>query len=320
MLSRLQTLFDVVIGALKARRASTKLLILSYHRVLVHEDPFHPSEPTVDVFRWQMKMLARHFNVISLSHAVELSNVGRLPKRAVAITFDDGYRNNFECALPVLKEFNLPATIFVATAYLNDGCMWNDRVIEAIRNHGAESIDLEFLGLPHVQLKTTSERIDLIHKILFKLKHLEYSEREKMVTRLVDSVDGKVPTGLMMTESQVAALAKSDIVVGAHTVNHPILACISDDEAEKEIRESKSVLERITGLPVTLFAYPNGRPGQDYSPTHIRMLESAGFDAAVTTVNACADRSRNLFELPRISPYWKSPVKFYLNLLAAYAN
>ena len=123
-----------------------------------------------------------------------------------------------------------------------------------------------------------------------------------------------------MTQNQVAELAASDITVGAHTVNHPILACLSDSDADSEIRTSKQALEEITGSPVTLFAYPNGQPDADYSPAHVRMIEAAGFDAAVTTVNACAGRNSNVYEWPRISPYWRSPAKFYLNLLAAYAS
>lgn len=98
-----------------------RLCVLNYHRILAQPDPLLDDEPTVDTFRWQMRLVARYFNVLSLPDAIARLAAGRLPPRAICITFDDGYRSIHDLAMPVLKEFGLPATVFVSTAYLDSG-------------------------------------------------------------------------------------------------------------------------------------------------------------------------------------------------------
>src|SRR4051794_25826189 len=108
-----------------------RLCIVNYHRILEAPDPLLESEPDPDTFRWQMELLAKYFNVMPLHEALVALNNDRMPPRAVCITFDDGYRSVHDLALPILKEFNLPATVFVTTGYMTHGAMWNDRIIEA---------------------------------------------------------------------------------------------------------------------------------------------------------------------------------------------
>jgi len=103
--------------------------------------------------------------------------------------------------------------------------------------------------------------------------------------------------------------------IGGHTVNHPILALLSEKEARAEIGDGKRRLEEITGGPVTLFAYPNGKPGQDYGPRDVDLVRQAGFTAAVSTMGGVARRGSDPFQLPRFSPWDRSPRRLAARLL-----
>src|SRR5262245_30780784 len=126
-----------VMGLASKRR----LLILTYHRVLAEPDPLVP-EPTGRHFREQLEILERSCTFLPLATAIERVRDGTLPRGAVSITFDDGYRNNHAVALPILRELGVPATFFVATAFVAGGLMWNDKVIESIRACKRRQLDL----------------------------------------------------------------------------------------------------------------------------------------------------------------------------------
>src|SRR5215831_728021 len=133
-LSALQSVLVRLLGSLSSSSGRTAaLIVLIFHRVLRERDPLLPSEPDATAFIALVRLLAENFNVLPLSDAVARLYDGRLPHRAVCITFDDGYANNHDIALPILAARNLPATVFVAPAFLNGGRMFNDTIIEALR-------------------------------------------------------------------------------------------------------------------------------------------------------------------------------------------
>jgi peptidoglycan/xylan/chitin deacetylase (PgdA/CDA1 family) len=113
----------------------------------------------------------------------------------------------------------------------------------------------------------------------------------------------------------VRSLDANGMEIGAHTVTHPILARLDAARASDEIRQSKLRLEAITGKPVKLFAYPNGKPGRDYGREHVGMVKELGFEAAVSTAWGVANAQSDAFQLPRFTPWDKSPGKFVLRLL-----
>ena len=119
----------------------------------------------------------------------------------------------------------------------------------------------------------------------------------------------------MMTVEQVRHLHASGMTIGAHPVSHPILAKLDPVRARIEIQDSRSRIEAITGSPVTLFAYPNGKPGVDYRREHVEMVKELGFEAAVSTAWGVAHGESDLFQLPRFTPWDRSPGKFLLRLL-----
>jgi len=112
----------------------SRLSILIYHRVLPGPDPLNNWDPTAAEFESQIRALSRFFTPLALGEAVERLRKGTLPAHAACVTFDDGYRDNVDVALPILRRHGVPATFFIATGYLNGGRMWNDTVIESIRS------------------------------------------------------------------------------------------------------------------------------------------------------------------------------------------
>jgi len=146
-------------------------------------------------------------------------------------------------------------------------------------------------------------------------KYLSLAERDARADHVLRAAGATAPKKLMLDSTSVNTLASLGVDVGVHTVNHPILARTSSDQAWEEIVESKRRLEELTGKSMRLFAYPNGKPGQDYSREHVSMVQQAGFDAAVSTAWGPATRQSDIFQLPRFTPWAREPLKFDLLMM-----
>lgn len=316
--SPLEAMQDAFVHAAAWPLARSRLLILTYHRILPQPDPMLPDDVDVTTFAWQMQLLKAQFNPLPLAEAVRRLKEGALPARAACVTLDDGYANNFTVALPVLERWSIPATIFIATGFLDGGRMWNDTVIEAVRATPLPEIDLEPIGLGRRPAHTPEERVTTAHRLIDAIKYREPAERERCVEEIVARSQARLPGDLMMSSTQVAALARAGVEVGGHTVSHPILARLPAREAEREIQAGRDRLQEITGRAVRIFAYPNGRPGQDYAAEHVAMARGAGFEAAVSTAWGCARPGTDLWQLPRVAPWDRSRLRFSLRLLSAY--
>ncbi len=295
-----------------------QLAILIYHRVLPAPDPLRPGEPDVSRFEWQMETLASLCNVLPLSEAVFRLREGSLPPRAVAITFDDGYADNLEVATPVLRRWGLPSTLFVATGFLDGGIMWNDVVLEAFARLPSGRVDLSSVGLGVVEIRDDLDRRRHAGSVLKALKYRPLEERVHLAHELADAMGVALPRDLMLDRNQLVQLSRQDWEIGGHTVNHPILSVLSPEEGRREIVGGKAELERILGRPVTLFAYPNGRPGEDYTSEHVKILPALGFEAAVSTHGAVNDSGSDPFQLARIHVWDRTPLRFALRLADAY--
>ena len=313
----LKILFSVASGLYQTARLS----ILIYHRVLPNFDPFRSLEITKSEFIWQMNLVAKNFNAYTLSEAINRLHSGCLPSRSICITFDDGYADNYEIALPILQYFKIPATFFIASGFLDGGRMWNDSVIEIIRvcRDGVLNLSDHSLGIHAI--KSTETRRKAVREILSKAKYLPPDERKRAVASIVDWADSKLklPGNLMMTSEQVQGMHKAGMEIGAHTVNHPILERISVEESESEIKSSREQLEALVGQQqVKVFAYPNGQPEKDYRQADVEVVRKLGFDAAVSTKWGVSTTDTDRWQLPRFTPWDKTPSRFMLRLLRNY--
>lgn len=308
----LDNLYRMVGSFLSPAGEKARLSILIYHRVLSEQDSLHSYEVTKESFDAQMAHLKAVFNVLPLREAVERLKNGTLPARAACITFDDGYADNFTTALPILQKHGLSATFFIATGYLDGGRMFNDTVVEAIRRSTASRLDLTSLGLGHFDLSCREARVRAIGTILSAIKYLPVDERDALADRIARLATSEaLPGNLMMTTAQLRQMHQAGMEIGGHTVRHPILSGLDAACARQEITGCKRFLEETLGAPVSLFAYPNGKPGRDYLQEHARLVGESGFLAAVSTRAGCTSHAGDLMQLSRYTP-WQSDINYFI--------
>lgn len=290
-----------------------KYHILAYHRVNDQQDPFFGGTP-VKVFRRQMALLAEHFRVYPLQELVCRATAGDVPPRAVAITFDDGYKDNYEVAFPILKEFNVPATIFLTTGVIGSGvALWHDKVFEAFRRTTVSSF--ESAGASG-SLKTIQDKQQSLYRFLTALRTLSPNERDCQVEGLLKVLNVDLSGGLgalMLTWEEVCLMAKAGIEFGAHTVTHPILSRMEPDDARREICQSRRTIEERLRVPTRLFAYPNGSK-LDYNDVTKEILRQENFLCAVTTSVGLNHADTDHFELRRSQPWGDDPELTVLRL------
>jgi peptidoglycan/xylan/chitin deacetylase (PgdA/CDA1 family) len=292
-----------------------RLSIFIYHRVLAAPDPLFPDEIDARRFEQQLALIQRHFRLLPLADAAAALRAGTLPARAACITFDDGYADNADIALPILQRHGAPATFFVASGFLNGGRMWNDTVIELVRRVPKGELDLRSLGYGSYPLDDAPSYRGAIFALIDALKYVPLWERQAKVDQLVAHVGLALPDDLMMSSDQVRLLHRSGMEIGGHTVNHPIIARLDSAAAYSEIVKGKQALEELIGTRLRLFAYPNGKPGQDYLAEHVAMVKQLGFEAAVSTSWGAASRASDPFQLPRFTPWDHGQLRFLLRLM-----
>lgn len=301
--------------------AGGRLSILIFHRVLACPDPLFPGEVDAHRFDGICRWLRRWFNVLPLDLAVDALQRGTLPTRPLAITFDDGYRDNHDVALPILERHGLTATFFVTVGFLDGGRMWNDTVIESIRGASVGTLDLSDLGLGMHPLSDSTSRRRAIDSVLPQVKYLDSASRRAAVDTLCErAVGGCLPDDLMMSSAQVRVLGRAGMGIGAHTVTHPILTGLSDAELCHEVSEGRKILEHIVARPVHLFAYPNGKPGVDYDSRAVDAVRRAGYTAALSTAWGAARQGDDLFQLPRFTPWDRSSIAFAMRMLGNFSR
>ena len=302
-----------LLSLLSPASARARLSVLIFHRVLPEPDPLFPDEMDARRFDAMCGWLKAWFNVLPLDQAVLALREGRLPARACAITFDDGYADNLRIAAPILKKHGLTATFFVASGFLDGGQMWNDTVIEAIRGCRLPELALDGLGI--FALDTSASRRRAISAVIGQIKYLPMAERLALTTEIARKAQVEPPTDLMMRSDEVRQLHRLGMGIGAHTITHPILARLSREEARAEMSDGRRALQDILGESVRLFAYPNGKPGADYLPEHPELARELGFEAAVSTAWGAAGARTDLFQIPRFTPWDRTRSRFGLRLV-----
>ncbi|APA71361.1 polysaccharide deacetylase [Janthinobacterium sp. 1_2014MBL_MicDiv] len=288
------------------------LSILIYHRVLARPDPLFPGEVDAMLFERQLRLLKRFYTPLPLAMAVRRLQDGSLPARAACITFDDGYADNAQVALPLLQRHAMHATFFIATGYLDGGQMWNDSVIEGVRHAPGPSLDLHAYGLGKLPIASLAQRRAAIATLLGQLKYLPFAQRQCLAVQVRRMAGATMRRPQMLSTEQLRRLHAAGMGLGAHTVSHPILATLSPRAARLDIANGKRQLEELIQAPVTLFAYPNGKAGQDYGAAHVEIVRSLGFTAAVATDWGVArpHAGLDMLQLPRFTPWDRGRLAF----------
>lgn len=293
-----------------------RLSIFIFHRVPPKPDPLFPDELDAQRFDQQMCWISSWFNVLPLDQAIERLSSQSLPERAAAITFDDGYADNYTIALPILQKHGLSATFFIATGFIDGGRMWNDTIIESIRHCQNITIDLGKLNLGCHCIATSEQKRSAIQTIIGQIKYLPLAERVERAAYIAEVAKTPIINDLMMTSAQIQALRDTGMQIGAHTVSHPILARINLETAREEIAANKEMLEHLLKEKIRTFAYPNGKPGIDYLLEHRELVKQLGFSGAVSTTKGVSVSASDIFQLPRFTPWSKQRIRYSLQLLS----
>jgi peptidoglycan/xylan/chitin deacetylase (PgdA/CDA1 family) len=293
--SRFQNLRQTAKSAVLVACGLTKLarwrltgqgVVLTFHGICADKTPTGVLDDSLNLplstFRAVCRHLAATYKVMPLAEMMSQLNAGQtLPRGAVAITFDDGLASNYHLAFPVLKELGLPATIFLATGFL-DGThpLWFQEVDAIFRARGASKAEL--------------------YQTFRHLKTLPDPEMRAAITQLGSAANHKAPvTTLPMTWDQVREMKASRLIdFGGHTHTHPILGRCTVEQQAEEIRKCRERITSELGSAPTLFAYTNGG-FQDFTEDTQRLLAEHGFESAFTMMPARLTAARARFALPR---------------------
>jgi peptidoglycan/xylan/chitin deacetylase (PgdA/CDA1 family)/CelD/BcsL family acetyltransferase involved in cellulose biosynthesis len=289
-------------GSLSLRSGSA-CTIFKYHRINDDHDPFLTALP-VSRFCAQMYYLARHFQFVSLDQFASGLPLSEGDKGYVAITFDDGYRDNFVHAFPILKQIGIPATIFLTTSYIEANELpWYDQVRLAFKLTLRRRLSLRPMGGPDAILENEEQRLDALAHTLAWLRVTDEQERLQSLPQLFRELG--VPSSLnlpatMLSWDQIRQMKKEGISFGAHTVTHPALGGLPVSRLQEEILGSKHTIENRLQSPVRHFAYPFGKQF-DLGSLAKQVVQAAGFQTAVTTIPGVNGPGQDLLELRRVS-------------------
>lgn len=287
-----------------------KTFVLMYHRVLpAGADTFSSDSicVTPEAFARQMGFLRRHFRVLSIAELAEHLESGKeLPSRSCVVTFDDGWRDNYEHALPILREQQVPAVIFVATDYIgSDDCFWQERLSRLLFTGLRGGVDAralveEVAARPGLAELDESEQRRLIRNAVDKLKKLQPAEIELIESRVREVVGPVTSLGedRFMDWPQVAELVRGTRVnVGAHGCSHTPLTKLAPERAAAELEEAGRKVAQVVGAPTVSIGYPNG----NYDDAVVKLTRAAGYRLGFTTDKGLVGDVRDPFKLPRIN-------------------
>lgn len=284
-----------------------RLWVLTYHRILPADDHRVATEEpgmmvTPETFRCHLHWLKAQFELIGLGAWVDRARRGAtLPLRACAITFDDGWRDNFEFALPILREADVPATVFVVSHRVGtNGVFWPNRIArvlsmtEALADCASAAWLRKLAGTPTSRVLTPNE----ISKVIAACKILADQELSERLNRVEQELGlGPWPERLLLNWDEICTMVESRLVeIGSHTCHHIRLNdAISARDTDREVVESQRLLQERLGHPVRLFCYPNG----NISPRALGLVQQH-YDAAVTTQRGINSSANPIHQLARI--------------------
>jgi peptidoglycan/xylan/chitin deacetylase (PgdA/CDA1 family) len=292
-----------------------KVIILTYHGFTdreLHEgiENYQGKHLFIERFRSQLEYLIKYHQVISLNELVDAYAHGRpLPERSVVITLDDGYRSNYTLAFPLLKQFKIPAAIFLTTRFVDkEEWFWTDRIEYALNKARPTRFELRIdpdanggTALP-IECRDRESRISSEKQVRMKLKTIPQESRSKVIEALEERLGTKLSQEDRPPEiyrplewAEIMEMTQTGLVLlGSHSHTHKILTKCQPLTLERELSLSREMIERRAGLPCRFFCYPNGNVG-DFNEETKRGLKKAGYRSGLTSVPGVNDKHSDIF-------------------------
>jgi peptidoglycan/xylan/chitin deacetylase (PgdA/CDA1 family) len=281
-----------------------------YHGVVAGPSEFW-TQLNVREFDAQIRFIRKKYTPVTLTAAVDIiSGKTKGIKYPAVVTFDDGFLNNMTEAYPILMKYNVPATIFLTISLINKnqkyaGLLWPDYILAIILGTRQNYLDLTDVGFGQYDLSDQKKRICAKEEICRKLKQIKADEKEKIIDKITEEIGSNIDPEIRETFSgldwgQIQRLYAGGIInFGAHTVNHEILSRLAESDMNREMKESKEIIEKEAGFPVRHFAYPNGTR-DDYNDV-AKGIAAQYFDCALTTIEGLNKIGDDLYEIKRIN-------------------
>lgn len=273
-----------------------RIRILTYHR-------FGERHLTSKDFERQICFLNKHFSFLDLDSLLNFLRCKNLvPPYSVVLTVDDGYKDFYTVAFPILKKYSIPATVFLTTDFIDNKIwLWHDLLNYAIDN--TRKTALTFQGrtfyLVHKKGKTSFK--SYIDKICTRSR---IPERDTLISQLLNDLSVTIPEHpspdyAPLSWNQIIEMSEFGISYGAHTCSHPILSMLSNHEAHEEILQSKKRIEDIMKRRISAFCYPNGKEN-DFNEEVKEIVKECQFECAMSTIYGMNDLHSDRYELRRI--------------------
>jgi len=248
--------------------------------------------------------LKANYNILPLSRIAELFSKGEtLPQRTVAVTIDDGFSDSYDIAFPLLKQYGIPATLYVVTDFVDrKSWLWTDKLRYLTQQAPGQLRTVEFLDHKlTIDLDGPTSQHNAASRVNSILKSLPEALKESALNQIADGFQIELPQlppaeYSSVTWEQVKEMESGGIEIGSHTITHPILPNTTDEQLDQELRGSRARLEEVLAHPVTLFCYPNGSVDQRV----VNAVAKAGYTCAVTTVPGHNDVQSDILQLRRV--------------------
>jgi peptidoglycan/xylan/chitin deacetylase (PgdA/CDA1 family) len=264
----------------------------------------------------ELPYLMRNYQILTIDEVIRhlKSGVG-FRKPSVAITFDDGYLDNYTLAYPVLKKHGVPATVYLSTGLIGTSQrIWTDQIefmlLETRKNQFSVP---RLLGEKELRIKTKKEKEQVSNGITEALKKRPDAERTEIMRQLFESLEINDNHGknceerVMLNWDEVQKMAKNGITIGSHSHTHPILSRMPIQKGKEEIFESKKIIEENLGIKVKHFAFPNGKE-EDFNEELRDYCRDIGFESVASVIygtnNASKGDPLNLKRISPITPVW----------------
>ncbi len=317
-------LLDLYIKYIFLQRDKFPAVIITYHRFVKDLSNTLEYCPTVthliDLFENEIRYLQRYYKIVSLNELVNTLSLGKNFKQpTIAITVDDGFKDNYQLLFPLLKRYNIPVTIFVTTGPTGTAKrLWVNRLEEIILETSKTSFSAGWFYAGKIfTLNNIVKKREFYQLLLGKLKDIETCKRDQYL-EYIEKILGRprLKDRIMLNWDEIKEMQKKGVTFGAHTVTHPILTNLPLDDAKKEIVNSKKKIEKELGITINHFAYPNGRP-QDFNDELREFCKQIGFKSISSCDYGNNSRREDIWSLKRIGA--EVPIElFAINVLRAF--
>ncbi len=286
---------------------STAPRILLYHGVTKERQDgifnYRGKFIDTDAFAQHVTWLQERYEIVPLANLVATRSGSRSTRAQIAITFDDGYRNNYTNAFPVLRDAGAPATFFITTDFVDRLMpLPVDRIESCIDRASVKTLRI---GATTYNISSREQKVSTDMELRRRMKRLDRDSANSLLEELESSCASRLQDSLAespyapMNWDEIEEMESAGMTFAAHTCTHPILSMLTKEEAREEIRTSQEMLARHV-RPLPIFAYPNGGTS-DYNDDTVAELKDAGFTAALTTRPAFVSTTDTPFELPRLT-------------------